>query len=80
LNNLAGLYTRLGRYAEAEPLLLKAIAISYDRLGEAHPSTQTVWRNFIDFLVQVLQSDRASELSDDPMTRSILQQLQNTSE
>ncbi|MBN8560827.1 MAG: tetratricopeptide repeat protein [Leptolyngbya sp. UWPOB_LEPTO1] len=80
LSNLAGLYTTLERYAEAEPLYLQAIAIFYDRLGEAHPYTQQAWQGFIGFLVQVLQSERASELSDDPMTRSLLQQLQSASE
>ncbi len=80
LSNLAGLYTTLERYAEAEPLYLQAIAIFYDRLGESHPYTQQTWQGFINFLVQVLQKGRASELSDDPMTRSILQQLQSPSE
>lgn len=80
LYNLAGLYTALERYAEAEPLYRQAISIFYNRLGEAHPYTQQTWRGFINFLVQVLQKGRTSELSDHPMTRSILQQLQSASE
>src|SRR5262249_55501743 len=37
LNNLAGLYGELGRHAEAEPLLVKAMEIRRTALGERHP-------------------------------------------
>ncbi|BAU11184.1 hypothetical protein LEP3755_16770 [Leptolyngbya sp. NIES-3755] len=80
LHNLAGLYSTVERYAEAEPLYLQALTIFFNRLGEAHPSAQMAWRGFIELLVQVLQSDRTSELSDHPLTRSMLQQLQSASE
>ncbi|MFM6898051.1 MAG: tetratricopeptide repeat protein, partial [Microcystis panniformis] len=47
LNNLAGLYKYQGRYAEAEPLYVRAIAIYQERLGENHPDTQTVRQTFM---------------------------------
>src|ERR1700750_855260 len=37
LNNLAALYERQGRYAEAEPLFKRALAIRQKALGPAHP-------------------------------------------
>ncbi|MFM7425444.1 MAG: tetratricopeptide repeat protein [Elainella sp.] len=37
LNNLAGLYRAQGRYAEAEPLLLRALDITEQQLGAGHP-------------------------------------------
>jgi tetratricopeptide (TPR) repeat protein len=77
LNNLAGLYATLERYAEAEPLCLQAIIISNQRLGESHPKTQNFIENFQKLLQYVIQSDRTAELSDHPMTRSLLQLLQN---
>jgi tetratricopeptide (TPR) repeat protein len=39
LNNLAGLYQNLGRYKEAEPLLLRALEINEVQLGENHLET-----------------------------------------
>jgi hypothetical protein len=78
--SLAALHVNQARFAEAEPLYLQALSIFYDRLGEAHPYTQGTWQGWINFLVQVLESDQTSELSDHPMTRSILQQLQNPSD
>ncbi|MER3435772.1 MAG: hypothetical protein C4288_20900 [Leptolyngbya sp. ERB_1_1] len=77
---MAKLHLILEWYAEAEPLCLQAIAIFYQRLGEPHPSTQTVLRNFRYFLDQALQGDRLSKLSDHPMTRSLLEQLQSASD
>ncbi|TYT69811.1 tetratricopeptide repeat protein, partial [Microcystis aeruginosa] len=50
LNNLAELYKYQGRYAEAEPLYVRAIAIYQERLGENHPHTQTVRQNFMILL------------------------------
>ncbi|MEH2404478.1 tetratricopeptide repeat protein [Nostoc sp.] len=75
LSNLAELYRSIERYAEAEPLYLQAVVILYQQLGETHPSTQTAWENFLYLLQQVIQSDRTAELSDHPMTRSVLQEL-----
>ena len=37
VNNLAALYEGQGRYAEAEPLYLRVLAIRENALGPAHP-------------------------------------------
>ncbi|MBW4528503.1 MAG: tetratricopeptide repeat protein [Phormidium tanganyikae FI6-MK23] len=76
LNNLAALYHSQRCYSDAEPLYLRAISISYQHLGETHSKTQTFLENFVLFLQKVIQDHRTTELSDDPMTRSLLKQLQ----
>ena len=46
LNNLAGLYQTQGRYAEAEPLYKRALAIYEKALGPDHPRSapgSTIW-------------------------------------
>ncbi|MDJ0726919.1 MAG: tetratricopeptide repeat protein [Prochloraceae cyanobacterium] len=45
LNNLANLYESQGRYSDAEPLYLEALAIVERVLGVNHPNTITVRRN-----------------------------------
>ena len=37
LNNLAGLYLDMGRYAEAEPLVRRSLEIGEKQLGRDHP-------------------------------------------
>jgi tetratricopeptide (TPR) repeat protein len=46
LNNLAGLYESQGKYAEVEPLYLRAIQICEQTLGVEHPNTVTVRQNY----------------------------------
>jgi tetratricopeptide (TPR) repeat protein len=49
LNNLAGLYDSQGKYAEAEPLYQRALAISEKALGPDHPHTRlvrSIWTHF----------------------------------
>ncbi|HLC16466.1 MAG TPA: tetratricopeptide repeat protein, partial [Thermodesulfovibrionia bacterium] len=43
--NLAGLYTKTGRYSEAEPLYKRALAIDEKVLGQDHPDTATGFNN-----------------------------------
>jgi tetratricopeptide (TPR) repeat protein len=45
LNNLAALYDSQGRYTEAEPLYLQALAIAEQTLGVNHPNTITCRKN-----------------------------------
>ena len=45
LNNLAVLYTEQGRYAEAEPLYKRALAIDEKALGPDHPDVATALNN-----------------------------------
>ncbi len=76
LNNLAGLYESQGRYSEAEPLSLRALAIFCTQLGAKHPHTQTVFGNLKEFLRQTIAANRTAELSDHSLTQNLLQQLQ----
>jgi tetratricopeptide (TPR) repeat protein len=45
MNNLAAAYRIEGKYALAEPLLIKALAIKRRVLGEIHRSTAAAWNN-----------------------------------
>jgi tetratricopeptide (TPR) repeat protein len=45
LNNLALLYDSQGRYEEAEPLFLQALAIAEQTLGENHTTTVKIREN-----------------------------------
>lgn len=45
LNNLAMIYVRQGRYAEAEPLLKRALAIQEKALGPDHPDVSNSLNN-----------------------------------
>ncbi len=51
LNNLAELYRATGRYAEAEPLYQRAIAIAETTLGPEHPDL-AIWLNNLANLYQ----------------------------
>ncbi len=48
LNNLAGLYRAQGKYAEAEPLLKRSLAISEKALGPEHPDVATSLNNLAE--------------------------------
>ncbi|MBC1299537.1 tetratricopeptide repeat protein, partial [Nostoc sp. UCD122] len=45
LNNLALLYNSQGRYSEAEPLYIQALALWRKLLGKEHPSVATSLNN-----------------------------------
>lgn len=75
LHNLAKLYHLQGHYDEAEPLYLRTLEIFSEKLGESHGSTQIAQQDFLLFLQQVLWERRTKELSDDPLTRSMLEVL-----
>ncbi|NJO76900.1 MAG: tetratricopeptide repeat protein, partial [Leptolyngbyaceae cyanobacterium RM1_406_9] len=77
LNNLANLYSSQGRYAQAEPLYLRALAILLNVLGIDHPNSQQVWQNFQIFLSQAIQEGRTRELSDNPMTQTELSKIRD---
>ena len=82
LNNLAALYYGQGRYKEAEPLYVQAIAILFNRLGQDHPNTKAVFNNFCQFVTTVLAEEKQNELSDNPLTQYVIEQLraQNSQE
>ena len=50
LNNLAGLYTAQGRYAEAEPLFQRALPIVERALGPEHPYVAATIRDYAQLL------------------------------
>jgi tetratricopeptide (TPR) repeat protein len=75
LNNLASLYDSQGRYEQAEPLYLQALSILFSNLGENHPNTQTSWSNFVTLIQQVMTQGQESQLSDHPVTQSVLQEV-----
>jgi hypothetical protein len=56
LNDVAVLYKEQGKYIEAEPLLVRALAICENILGQNHPTTQTVRANYA-FLIQAMGHD-----------------------
>ena len=80
LGNLAFLYDLQERYSEAELFYLQALSIFSAKLEENHEWRQEVSNKFRSLLQKAIQENRTNELSNDPMTRSLLQQLQNTSE
>ena len=47
LSNLAELYRDTGRHAEAEPLLVRALAITEKALGPDHPATANRLNNLV---------------------------------
>ncbi len=75
LNNLAVLHCYQNRWGEAERLLLRALEIRVQKLGEAHPDTQNSLQSLQNLVQTARQQGRAADLSDHPLTQSILQQL-----
>jgi tetratricopeptide (TPR) repeat protein len=57
LNNLAMLYQKQGKYAEAEPLFKRALAICEQQLGTDHPDMATL-RNNYTMLLQAIRERR----------------------
>ena len=76
LYNLALLYDLQGYYRQSESFYLKAIPILNTKLEEGHLWRQDGSRSFISLLQKTLQENRTNELSDAPLTQSILQELQ----
>jgi len=50
LNNLAVLYHAQGRYADAEPLYQRALALRERVLGPDHPDAEVVRQNYFALL------------------------------
>ncbi|CAN0113270.1 unnamed protein product, partial [Ectocarpus sp. 12 AP-2014] len=50
LNNLAGLRQSQGKYDEAEPLYIRAVAIREKALGPDHPDVASCLNNLADLL------------------------------
>ncbi len=72
LDNLATLYRIQGNYRSAELVYLETLTLLEDRLGQEHRSFQIVYSHFILFLVKALQLPKVTELSNHPLTQSLL--------
>ncbi len=62
LNNLAQLYEAQGRYAEAEPLNKRSLAVREKALGSDHPDVAQSLENYADLLRKTGRNDEAKEL------------------
>ncbi len=62
LNNLAELYRTQGRYAEAEPLYKRSLAIREGALGPEHPDVAQSLENYALLLRETGRSAEAAKL------------------
>ena len=62
LNNLAVLYRDQGRYAQAEPLFQRALAIWEKALGPEHPNVATALENYARLFREMKRGAAAREL------------------
>ncbi len=62
LNNLAGLYRTQARYAEAEPLYQRSLAIFEKALGPGHPDVATSLENYAALLGNTGRSEGAAKM------------------
>ncbi len=67
----------MGRYAEAEPLYLRVIAILTNVLPENHPYVQGAWNNFRYLIQRASQQGQAATLSPHPTTQALLREVQD---
>ena len=64
LNNLAELYRAQGKYAEAEPLYQRALAILEKALGPEHPNVATSLDNYAALLREMDRNAEADKLEE----------------
>ena len=62
LNNLAELYRAQGKYAQAEPLYRRALAIREKALGPEHPNVAAVLENYADLLRKMKRDAEAEKM------------------
>ena len=62
LHNLAGLYKAQGRYAEAESLYKRALAIFEHALGPEHPHVAASLENYAALLRETARADEAERM------------------
>ncbi len=62
LNNLAEIYRAQGKYAEAEPLYQRSLAIREKALGPEHPDVATSLENYAAILRQTARADQAERM------------------
>ena len=66
LNGLAFLYSAQGKYAEAEPLFKRSLAILEKALGPEHPNVATSLENWAKLLRQINRDAEAAKLEAGP--------------
>ncbi|MEM6256305.1 MAG: tetratricopeptide repeat protein [Cyanobacteria bacterium P01_D01_bin.156] len=74
-DNIAMFFYRLEHYAEAANFGVQALEIFLEKLGKDHLDTQTVGNNFITILQKVSETNQTQQLSDHPLTQTILKSL-----
>ncbi len=62
LNDLGEVYRLQGKYAEAEPLYKRSLAIYEKALGPEHPNVATSLENYAALLRKTGRSDEATEM------------------
>ncbi len=62
LNNLAALHKAQGRYAEAEPLYRRSLAIWEKALGPEHPNVATSLENYAALLREIGRTAEADKM------------------
>ena len=60
-NNLALLYFLQGKYAKAEPLFTRALAINEQALGKEHPAVARALKNYVALLKKTSREQDAAE-------------------
>jgi tetratricopeptide (TPR) repeat protein len=61
LNNLALVYQAQGRYADAEPLYERALAIKEEALGPDHPEVAVTCENMAELYRQIGKEGKAEK-------------------
>ncbi len=64
LNILAGFYRTVGRYAEAEPMYQRALAVAEERWGPDHPRVAMVLESYVFLLGQTGRRDEAAVMAE----------------
>ncbi|MEH2266884.1 MAG: tetratricopeptide repeat protein [Nostoc sp.] len=72
LDNLTRLYRFQGNYRSAELVYAETLTLIEDRLGQEHPYFQSIYSDFFVFLANTLQLPKVTELSNHPLTQSLL--------
>ncbi len=62
LSSLAKLYQRQGKYAEAQPLFQRALAIREKALGPEHPNVAFMLESYAELLRETGRTVEAGEL------------------
>ncbi len=76
LSDLATIYANKKLWRKAESSMVQALVIWSQTLGQDHPYTQGSIRGIASIIAAAMEQGHTADLSDHPLTQSILQQLQ----